>query len=1508
MTASSPDALARFSAPAQAWFTRQFGSPTPPQTGAWEAIASGDHVLVVAPTGSGKTLAAFFAALDDLATARTEVERGGSPEAEVRPPTTGVLYISPLKALAVDVERNLRAPLAGLRQESLRMGLPVAPISVAVRTGDTPASERRQQLRHPADILITTPESLYLLLTSAARDTLRGVHTVIIDEVHALAGNKRGAHLALSLERLDALLPQPAQRIGLSATVRPASEVARFLGGGRPVRIVDEPTDKELQIDVVVPVADMSEIGAINGDVVGSAGGEAPRASIWPFVEQRIGEVVGEHRSTLVFVNSRRLAERLTARLNEDATAAAAEADTGPSAADPRTVVVARAHHGSVSKEQRADIEDELKAGRLPAVVATSSLELGIDMGAVDRVVQVESPPSVAAGLQRIGRAGHQVGAVSRGTVFPKHRGDLVASAVVAEAMRARDIEDIAIPENPLDVLAQHVVAAVAMDDWDAENLAALVRRSAPYRNLGDNVWTEVLDMLTGKYPSEAFAGLKPRLVWDRTANRLSARPGAQRLAVTSGGTIPDRGLFAVHLIGERSPKIGELDEEMVYESRIGDVFALGASSWRIEDITHDRVLVSAAPGQPGKVPFWHGDSLGRRIHLGRRIGTFLREAGEALLTEPGTQRLRERLAAAGLDSWASDNLLRYLHEQRAATGRLPDDRTLLLERCRDELGDWQIVLHSPFGAAVHAPWALIVAHRLQQTLGMDVQVMHADDGIVLRIPDTDNDSVFEQVHEAFLLEPDDVTALLTAAIGSSALFSSRFRECAARALLLPRRDPKRRAPLWQQRQRGAQLLAVASEHPRFPIVLEAVRECLQDVYDVPALRGLLTELGSGSVQIREVVTATPSPFAASLLFGYIAAFMYEGEAPLAERRAQALTLDAGLLAELLGSEELRSLLDADAIAAVEAEVGLRVSPLRDHEDLADALRILGPMSAEDIAQRGGQTAWAEQLVTELRAFRAGERWAGIEDAARLRDGLGVALPQGVPSAFTAAVADPLGDLFTRYARTHGPFTTAEVATHFGVGVAVAEQQLTALAQRGTLTRGEFRPEGSGSEWIDPEVLRRVRRRSVAALRAAAEPVPQRTYAAYLVDWHFSEVRRGADGVFAALESLAGVPMPVSALESSILPDRVTDYHPGMLDELTTSGELLWCGAGRLPSGDGWLVFAPADASYLLPTPDLPEAELAQAVNATLAEGGGWFYAALLERLSTVVPGDFDPQAIPEVLADLVWAGLVTNDTLAPVRLGVRRTAGNRAAGVRAGAHRRPRRRLPMPSVSALPRARVPAHLTGRWSAVRPVPMDDTTRAAALTPWLLGRHPVLTRGAMAIERYPGGFATAYRVLRTMSDAGSCVRAYAVEGLGGAQFTTVATIDALRQWQAGTTPAARVLAATDPAQPYGAAVPWPAGRGSGTHRPGRKAGSFVVLVDGGLALYIERGGRSVLTFGVEEEQDVAVVALAEATRTGRVPMLSLQRCDGVEIGASSISARLQEVGFTLTPRGLRLRAG
>ncbi len=1095
--------MAGFGPRTRHWFTGAFDTPTPAQVLAWRSIASGRHTLVVAPTGSGKTLAAFLWALDRLASepARDQAAR------------TRVLYISPLKALGVDVERNLRAPLTGMAalppdpEASADQHEAMAAITVGVRSGDTPTDERRRLARTPPDILITTPESLFLMLTSKARETLRGVDTVIVDEVHAVAGTKRGAHLAVSLERLDALLERPAQRVGLSATVRPVDEVARFLGGSHEVEVVRPPHDKPIELSIVVPVEDLTAI-AEPTDTVDDALGSGPvRATVWPHVEERIVDLVCAHRSTIVFANSRRLAERLCSRLNEiwterttgeplpdegSLSPAAIMASGSSRGADP-SLVLARAHHGSVSREQRARIEDDLKSGRLPAVVATSSLELGIDMGAVDLVIQVEAPPSVASGLQRVGRAEHRVDGVSRGVVFPKHRGDLLSSAVVAERMRTGEIEALSVPRNPLDVLAQQIVAMVAMDEWDVEALGALVRRSAPFAGLPSSALDAVLDMLAGRYPSDAFAELRPRLVWDREAQTLTARPGAQRLAVLNGGTIPDRGLFGVFLATGEGPgrRVGELDEEMVYESRVGDVFALGATSWRIDDITHDRVLVTPAPGQPGRLPFWHGDTIGRPAELGLALGSFVRE----VCGQPRDLAER-RLRADGLDPWAVDNLLAYLDEQRTATGHLPDDVTIVVERFRDEIGDWRIAVHTPLGGRVHTPWALAIAQRIQLEAGVDVQVMPSDDGIVLRLPDVEVGlDAAPPVLDQLVFEPDDVHRAVTEAVAGSALFAARFRECAARSLLLPRRRPDRRTPLWQQRQRSAQLLGVASEHATFPIVLETMREVVQDVFDVPALADLMTRIATGQVRIVEVETPSPSPFARSLLFGYVGAFLYEGDAPLAERRAQALALDSTLLAELLGQAELRELLDADSLDRVEHELQ-RLTPeraARDAEDVADLLRVLGPLSPEALALRGGRPEWTESLVTSRRAVAvrmAGEvRIAAVEDTSRLRDALGTPPPMGVAAAFLEPVADPVGDLVARYARTHGPFGADAVATELGLGVAVVHATLQRLAGTGRLVSGEFRPNGSGTEWCDAEVLRLVRRRSLAALRREAEPV-----------------------------------------------------------------------------------------------------------------------------------------------------------------------------------------------------------------------------------------------------------------------------------------------------------------------------------------------------------------------------------------------------------------------------------
>ena len=1511
------EVLSRFSAPTRAWFTSAFEAATPAQLGAWEAISSGRHALVVAPTGSGKTLAAFLWALDRVAS---------SPPPEDRRRRCRVLYVSPLKALAVDVERNLRSPLTGIRRESVLLGLPEPDVTVGVRSGDTPADERRRFSTRPPDVFITTPESLFLVLTSQARDSLRGVDTVIIDEVHALAGTKRGAHLAISLERLDALLERPAQRIGLSATVRPVEEVASFLGGSAPVTVVAPPSAKIVDLEVIVPVDDMAELGSA-APSTSSTGGDPRAASIWPHVEERVVDLISEHRSTIVFANSRRLAERLTARLNEiwlertsgevlDPSSSPAQVMAQSGATGGAPTVLARAHHGSVSKEQRALIEDDLKAGRLPAVVATSSLELGVDMGAVDLVIQVESPPSVASGLQRVGRAGHQVGAVSKGIVLPKYRGDLVQTAVVAERMRDGRIEALRMPRNPLDVLAQQLVAMTAMDTWQVDDALALVRRAAPFATLPQSAYDAVLDMLAGRYPSDEFAELRPRLVWDRTAGTITGRPGAQRLAVTSGGTIPDRGLFGVFLVGDRPSRVGELDEEMVYESRIGDVFSLGASSWRIEDITHDRVLVSPAPGLAGRLPFWHGDALGRPYELGAAMGGFVREIAALSRTKADA-----RLAASGLDARARSNLLAYLDDQRAATTHVPDDRTLVLERVRDELGDWRLVLHSPYGAQVHAPWALAVTARIRERHGIDAQVMHADDGIVLRLPDVEDDAILRDIAECVVLDPTEVEALVTAEAGGSALFAARFRESAARALLLPRRHPGKRSPLWQQRQRSAQLLSVASSYGSFPIVLETMREVLQDVYDVPGLVALMRSVDAREVRVVEVETPTPSPFARSLLFGYVAAYLYEGDSPLAERRAAALTLDSALLAELLGQAELRDLLDPDSLDQVEAELQRLVPErhARDAEGVADLLRMLGPLTRDELAVRGVQPGWIDELLTARRAIAvriAGhDTIAAVEDAARLRDALGTALPVGLPDAFLEPVADPVADLVSRWARTHGPFAVSDAASAFGVGPAVVHGALLRLAAYGRVVSGEFRPGGRGTEWCDADVLRQIRRRSVAALRREAEPVPASALGAFLPAWQNVDGRlRGVDGVLRVIEQLAGVVVPASAWETLVLPSRVADYHPGMLDELTSSGEIAWCGAGSLGGHDGYVALAPADTAPLV-LPDLVAHEpddVHQALLAALGTGGGWFFRDLATRVRESGIEPPDDARLSAALWDLVWTGRVTGDTWAPLRAAL---VGTSRAPRAAAGPARPRARARYARPAGAVRISTPT-VSGRWSSAVPRLADPTRRAAALADGLLDRHGIVLRGAVAAEHVLGGFAGVYRVLAAYEDAGKCRRASVVEGLGAAQFALPGAIDRVRAFAPDrrdphAAPQAVVLAATDPANAYGAALPWPARPEDAVsaHRPGRKAGALVVLVDGDLVLYVERGGRTLLTWGDDDaSMRVATSALAAAVREGLLGRLTVQKADGASVLSprSPLGAALEASGFTATPQGLRLR--
>jgi ATP-dependent helicase Lhr and Lhr-like helicase len=1517
------DPLAPFSPAVRDWFRASFEAPTDAQARGWAAIARGHHTLIHAPTGSGKTLAAFLWCLDRLATDPRPASTRETP-GSVR-----VLYVSPLKALTYDIERNLRAPLTGIALAAARLGTEPPHISVASRTGDTPAEDRRQIARHPPDILITTPESLYLMLTSAAREVLRGVEYVIVDEVHAIAGSKRGAHLALSLERLEALRPQPPQRlvadtapsprmqrIGLSATQRPLETIARFLGGigsDREVSVVDTGARKALELQVIVPVDDMAALGEVllpDEQPGGPAGRGDLRTSIWPAIHPRILELIRSHHSTIVFTNSRRLSERLAQRLNELA-----------------GEELVRAHHGSIAREQRVAIEEELKAGRLPALVATSSLELGIDMGAVDLVIQVESPTSVARGLQRIGRAGHQVGAPSKGVIFPKYRGDLLECAVVTRRMHEGAIETTTMPRNALDVLAQQLVAMAVMDRWTVDELLAVVTRAAPYETLTREVLEGVLGMLAGAYPSDEFAELKPRIVWDRVTDMVEGRRDARVVAVTSGGTIPDRGLFGVFMAGEAGTpgrRVGELDEEMVYELRAGmhgDVIVLGASSWRVDEIGRDRVTVTPAPGVPGKLPFWKGDAVGRPVELGRAMGAFVGELEADLARgEEGraaaTSLLRE---THDLDERAAENLLAYLEDEQEATGALPTDRRIVVERFRDELGDWRLCLLTPFGGRVHAPWSLALEARIGERLGMEVQTIWSDDGIAIRLPE--GDAPLDGIEALLFPDPDDVEDLVVGTLATSAMFASRFRENAGRALLLPRRRPGTRTPLWQQRQRAADLLAVASRYGSFPILVETYRECLSDVFDLPALREILGGVARREIAVHAVETARASPFAASLMFDYVAAYMYDGDTPIAERRAGALTLDRDLLRELLGQEELRELLDPDALADLELSLQALTDDRRATtlDGVHDLLRRLGDLSTAEVAARteGGLAAagpWLDDLSAARRAIptriAGDERWLAIEDVARYRDGVGIAPPVGVPAAFLGPAAGALDGLLARWARTHGPFLTPEPARRWGLPVGVVEDALERLLGAGSMLRGEFRPGGAEREWCDPEVLRLLRRRSLARLRREVEPVDPAALGRFLPEWQgvaaAGAIRPPLRGTAAlerlaeVVDQLAGLPIPASVLERDVLPARIQGYQPRLLDELGALGEVAWVGRGSLGRDDGRIALVRPGREGLRPegSPDgvgQPAEPRHVAIREHLATRGASFYRDLF----AAARGTSDREVL-DALWDLVWAGEVTNDTFAPLRALRWKRTGSGGARRSVG---RPGR------LTALG----PPEAAGRWSLVVPVSTTPTERLHAQSLALLERHGVVTREAVATEGVDGGFAAVYPILRAMEDAGRIRRGYFVDGLGAAQFALAGALDRLRAAREPADPAStgavHLLAAADPANPYGAALAWPR-RGETDRRPfQRAAGAYVVLVDGVATLYLERGGATLQTLPAADDPAVAVVAaraLGALVADGRTRELVVRKVDGEDVAVSRVRPILLDAGFVAGYRGLALR--
>jgi ATP-dependent Lhr-like helicase len=1511
----SRDPLSLFEPPVQRWFSTVFAGATDAQKAGWPAIARGESTLILAPTGSGKTLAAFLASLNRLMFSAVPAARD----------RCRVLYVSPLKALAVDVERNLRAPLVGISQAAQAMGVPFTEPVVWTRTGDTPAAERARFPRHPPDILITTPESLYLMLTSNARAALASLETVIIDEIHALVPTKRGAHLALSLERLQALVPRPLQRIGLSATQRPLDEVARFLGGVerpgrrptrgaakrgragkakldsrqaaaeadvhsefatktestpifRPVTIVDAGIRRPIKLHIEVPIEDMARIGE---PVLKSGPASATgRASIWTAIHPRLVELIRAHQSTLIFVNSRRLAERLAAAINELAGA-----------------VIARSHHGSLAREQRVEIEDRLKAGTLPALIATSSLELGIDMGAIDLVVQIEAPSSVASGLQRIGRAGHRIDAVSEGVIIPKFRGDLLACAAVARLMHEGRVESTRYPRNPIDVLAQQLVAAVAVDDYQDEALFNLVRQAAPFETLSRTVFDGVLDMLSGRYPSDEFAELRPRLTWNRASGALTTRAGAKRLAIANAGTIPDRGLYGVFLVGagRHNVRVGELDEEMVFESRVGEVFVLGASSWRIEEITHDRVLVTPAPGQPGKMPFWKGDRVGRPLELGLEIGALTRRLAEWPHAAAMTHLSREH----DLNAKAAENLVQYVRDQ-AASGAVPDADTVVVERVRDELGDWRVCVLSPRGGRIHAPWCMAVTAKVQRELGIDVETLWADDGFVVRFPDVD----VPPDPALMVPDPEEVESLVLRQLGSTALFAARFRENAGRSLLLPKRRAGSRAPLWQQRKKAGDLLAVASRFGSFPVLLETYRECLRDIFDVPSLVETLLHLRTRAITLKVVDPPQPSPFAASLLFGYVANFLYDGDAPLAERRAAALSVNQAQLRELIGDAELRDLLDGGDLAAVELQLQHLGGAYRARsaDAVHDLLLEIGDLTADEIAARvepGAAVGFIEALLADRRILLvpvAGElRYVAIEDAARYRDALGTPLPKGIPASLLAPVADPAGDLVSRFARTHGPFTTIDVARRLGMPETTVKAALVSPVARGRIVEGEFRPGGSQREWVDANVLRQLRRRSLARLRREVEAVEGPALGRLALTWHgIGSKRRGPDALLDVIEQLQGASLPASIVEREILAARLDGYSPDWLDTLAAAGEVRWTGVQPIGQRDGRIALYLADQMpALLPPPSTdPLSDRDRAIVEWLGQEGASFFGPLHEAAGGGFPGE-----TIDALWQLVWRGLVTNDTFFPLRAFTARPGRQGRRDARAAFRSR---RL------------VPPAAEGRWTLVRnrgSAAPSQTERIAAIARQLLARHGVLTREALAGEGIAGGFSAIYPALRAMDEAGRVRRGYFVAGQGATQFALPGALDLMRSLRdAGAEPQTAVLAATDPANPYGTSIGWP------VENLSRVVGASVVIVDGEMIVYLARGDREITVCLPENEPArgraarAAALGLSGAARGDRgwPRAMVITRINGDPALEHPFAVYLEEAGFVRAGTGLHVQ--
>jgi ATP-dependent Lhr-like helicase len=1474
------DPLEWFLPPVQHWFRVALGEPTAPQRLGWPAIVAGQNTLILAPTGSGKTLAAFLTCLDTL-WRQPALPRG------VR-----VLYISPLKALNNDIHRNLQVPLEGVARTARDMGMSLPNLEAAVRTGDTSAAERQRLIRRPPHVLITTPESLHLMLTSRARETLRGVTHCVVDEIHALCTNKRGVFLALLLERLQALQSKGFVRIGLSATQRPLEEVARYLGGSEPdaegnwhprsVTIVDAGLRKDLDLRVVSPVEQF---------------GPLPEKSIWPSIYRLIGDEIRRHRSTIVFANNRRAVERITACLNEDEE-------------------IARAHHGSVALEVRQQTEAALKEGCLPAVVATASLELGIDMGAVDLVCQVESPGNVARALQRVGRAGHLVGQKSKGRLIPKMPADLLEQAVLAREMAAGRVEEIRVPINCLDVLAQQLVACAAMDDWSVPDLYALVRRAYPYRDLSPHAFETTLEMISGRYrlaenstnrsqnTKEQLAALQPRVSWDRVHNHLLALPGSQHMALVNGGTIPDTGQYAAY--ASNGARIGELDEEFIYERRVGDTFLLGTNAWRLERIEADRVFVTPAEGVPAMAPFWKGENTGRSYDLGRAIGAFLRELAERI-DQVGCLDWLER--EFYLDRNAARNLRYHVERQLRVAGCLPTDRTLVIEASRDQLGDWQVILLSPLGHRLHLSLRLALEGRLRERLGYQPQCLHHNDGILIRLTDTD-----EPILDLFTgLTPENVEGLILDELADSALFALRFRQNAARSLLLPRVQPGRRAPLWLQRLRGRDLLQVARCHPDFPIVAETFRECLHDHLDVPRLQRLLAGIQAGHVEVVTRRAETSSPFAAGLLFSFTAAFMYQFDGVEADGDRSRF-LDRQLLEQLVDPEKQGHLLDPRAVHQVERRLRGVGQPPRSATEMAEWLRRLGDLTPEEL--EGPMAVFLEQLQAEGRACRlelpvtpaqrsSSVRWIAAEDAEQYQRAFGLeGVSANAEERQTAGMA-----ILARFLATRALVGMADVLARYPFEPDWTRRQLEEWTRSGRVVAVSV-PEGESVVWSDPANLDQVQRGSLGILRREVVTCSPPQFADFLLRWQgmHPETRRGGSEALAdVLARLQGLPLDAELWEQTVLPARVPEYQPRWLDEWIAGGEGLWVSQGS-PSEDGEtgrIAFFGREMLRQLPPPAASEVPAlgpeADRVLDHLRGRGASFLTDLAADLG------ISPGSARGALGVLMRRSLVTNDHYSAIRY--------------------PPSAIPQPAVairhpltairlSGKRRADSGQRMEGRWSVVpwgRPEPEAHAVAQAAL---LLERYGIVARELALLDPWLLPWRVLYEVLSRMELAGEVRRGYFVEGLSGAQF---ALPEAARQLlelhlpSTATAPAV-LLHSMDPANLYGSGAPFDIPLLDGGSRPLlRRSGNWLVVRAGRPVLLIEQQGKRLTALASASREDVsaAVARLPGILDNRRGPSarhkLTVEEWNGRPVTSSEGRELLEAAGFVRDYQAMTLYA-